>query len=422
MNSQELKTTSINTIMLGILTIAKMIFPLLLLPYLTRVLTVETYGMVSYVKAVMAYVQLCIDFGFIYSAVKEIVLAKDNKESINHILSNTILGKLVLSGASVVVVFILCFSIPTLRGNILYTFLCLIVPILSSFLVDFFFRGIEKMHYITIVFVVMKIISTILTVLFVHSDNEILLIPLFDILSSLLAVLMSWIIVYKLGYRIVKPNIKEALKSIKHSFSFFINSFASTAFGAFITIMIGLFIPDLKEIAYWSVSMQLVGAVQSLYTPISNGIYPYMIKNKSLKLIRLILLIFMPVVVCGCVFCYFMAPWILKIMSGEEYVSSAYLFRLLIPVLLISFPVAILGWPIFGPIDKQKEMSISTIIGAALQVIIIFVLIFANCFNLVSIAISRSISELGMLIARIVYCQKFKGLFAQEKTTSVEGG
>lgn len=403
--------------MLGILTIAKMIFPLLLLPYLTRVLSVETYGMVSYVKAIMAYVQLSIDFGFVYSAVKEIVLEKESKDSVNHILSNTILGKLILSSISIIIVFVMCLSIQTLKDNIFYTFLCLIVPILSSFLVDFFFRGIEKMHYITIVFVVMKIISLIFTVLFVNGDSEILLIPFFDIISSLIAILISWIIVYKLGYRIVKPKFKEALISIKHSFSFFINSFASTAFGAFITIMIGLFIPDLKEIAYWSVSIQLVGAVQSLYTPISNGIYPYMIKNKSLKLIKLVLLFFMPVVIGGCIFCYFLAPWILKIMSGEKYASSVYVFRLLIPVLLISFPVAILGWPIFGPIGKQKEMSISTIVGALLQVVIIFILILTNSFNLISIAISRSVSELGMLIARLIYCYKFKDLFTQNFMT-----
>ena len=34
------------------MSIAKIVFPLLTLPYLTRVLSVESYGVVSYVKAV----------------------------------------------------------------------------------------------------------------------------------------------------------------------------------------------------------------------------------------------------------------------------------------------------------------------------------------------------------------------------------
>lgn len=420
MKDKDLKVTSFNTIMLGILTIAKMLFPLITLPYLTRVLSVETYGLVSYVKAVMAYVQIVIDFGFIYSSVKDIVLHRNDPDEINKILSNTIMAKILLAASATLVVVIMCLFVPTLSGNILYTLFCLLTPILSCFLVDFFFRGIEKMHYIAIVFVAMKIISTVLTMVFVNNDGDILLIPLFDVLSSFVAIAISWFIVIKMKYRIVAPNFKQSLLEIKKSFSFFINSVASTAFGAFITIMIGFFIPDLKEVAFWSVSIQLVGAVQSLYTPFSNGIYPYMIKKKNFNLITLVLTIFTPIVIAGCFLCYFLAPWILRVMSGEEYVESAYLFRLLVPVLFLSFPVAILGWPVFGPIDKQKEMTLTTVIGALVQISIIIVLIVINKFTLVSIAISRIISELSMLIARIVYSYRFRNLFIHEKIIRVK--
>ena len=53
-----------NIIMLYGMSIAKIVFPLLTLPYLTRVLSVESYGVVSYVKAVMQYMQIAVDFGF----------------------------------------------------------------------------------------------------------------------------------------------------------------------------------------------------------------------------------------------------------------------------------------------------------------------------------------------------------------------
>ena len=43
---------------------AKIILPLITLPYLTRVLSVDAYGVVSYTKSVIAYFQLFIDFGF----------------------------------------------------------------------------------------------------------------------------------------------------------------------------------------------------------------------------------------------------------------------------------------------------------------------------------------------------------------------
>ena len=42
-----------NTVMLLIMNMAKLVFPLFTLPYLTRILTTNLYGSVSYVKAVM---------------------------------------------------------------------------------------------------------------------------------------------------------------------------------------------------------------------------------------------------------------------------------------------------------------------------------------------------------------------------------
>ena len=71
-----------NTIMLYGMSIAKIVFPLLTLPYLTRVLSVESYGVVSYVKAVMQYMQLVVDFGFMLSGTKDIVNAKNDHEKL----------------------------------------------------------------------------------------------------------------------------------------------------------------------------------------------------------------------------------------------------------------------------------------------------------------------------------------------------
>ena len=65
------KTFINNTIALYAMNIVKLIFPFLTLPYLTRVLSTSGYGVVTYVKAVIVYAQLFIDFGFMLSATKK---------------------------------------------------------------------------------------------------------------------------------------------------------------------------------------------------------------------------------------------------------------------------------------------------------------------------------------------------------------
>ena len=51
------------------------------LPYLTRVLSVDCYGSVSFVKNLITYFQIIVDFGFLFSATKDLVkIIKDKKD------------------------------------------------------------------------------------------------------------------------------------------------------------------------------------------------------------------------------------------------------------------------------------------------------------------------------------------------------
>ena len=359
--------------------------------------------------------QLFIDFGFIYSAVKDITFSKEDSVKVSNVIGDTVFARMILSLAASIVVLTMTFTIPILSKHKLFALLSFCVPILSSFLLDFLFRGIEKMHIVSLVFCAMKSISTILVLLFVKNDSQILLIPIFDIIGSLLAIALTWVFALKLGYTLRWGGVLGALKKIKESFFYFTNSFASSAFGALTTIIIGIFIVNLQEIAYWSVSLQLVAAVQALYTPISNGIYPYMVKQKKILLIRKILLIFMPVVFLGTVFCYFFAPLILKIVSGQEYVAAAGIFRALLPVLVMSFPVAILGLPALGAIGKIKHVNLATIVGALTQILGLGLLAVIERFSVLNIAILRNLSEATMMMMMIIFVIKYRKNFNGSK-------
>lgn len=395
-----------NTIMLYLMTIAKMVFPLITLPYLTRILSVECYGNVTFVKSYMTYIQLIIDFGFILSSVKDIVEANEDKEKIGIITGQTILAKLLLSCVSLVITLILCCFIQILKQNLLYTLLSLIAIVLSSFLLDFLFRGIEKMHVITITFVIMKTISTIFTLIIVKSDSDILWMPILDIISSIVAIIFTFKEVHKYKIPIKVKNIRISFDMIKESAVYFISNFATTAFGALNTVVIGILM-DSTQVAYWSVALQLIAAVNSMYSPITNGIYPQMIRDKSFALIRRVLYIFMPIVAIGCIIYFAVAKYIILIVSGDQYLDSVIILRCLIPVLLISFPSMILGWPTLGAIGKAKEVTITTMLTAVAQVIGLFILIIINKFTLINISIIRCVTEFLMLFLRARYCYIF---------------
>ncbi len=409
---QSEKNTAKNTVMLYIMAFAKLILPLLTLPYLTRVLSEEAYGLVTYVKACMTYMQLIIDFGFILSSVKDIVNAGGDKREIGYIAGHTYLAKTMLVGASFAVMAVLCAVIPILRGNILFSMLYFISIALTAYIADFLFRGMEKMHVITIIFLIAKGISTAATFIFVRGDAQLLLIPVLDIISNAITVFLGFLFSRSFEIRVRVRSIKASFVMLKDSFTYFMSSMATTVFSALNTILIGIVITDLNQIAYWGVCTQIVSAIQGLYTPITNGVYPHMIRKKNLSFIHKVLVLIMPIVIVGCALCFFLSKTALFVVGGEDYVVAHNLFRCLIPVLLFSFPAQLYGWPTLGAVGLEKQVTSSTIIAACIQVAGLIILIATGKMTLYALAILKCAIELVLMMIRVLYTYKNKAKFS----------
>ncbi len=400
-----------NTIMLMIFNIAKIVFPFITLPYLTRILTTDSYGTVAYVKTVMSYMQIFVDFGFVLSATKDIVKNKENKNKLEFVIRDTMIARIILGLIGFFVVLILSLALPILKENLLFTMLSYVVVFESIFLMDFLFRGLEKMHVITIRFIVMKLISTALTFVLIKNDSNLLLIPILDILSSSIAILLVFFEIKKLKLKMHFSGIKNAITSIKKSFIYFISNVASTSFNALSTIIIGIYVSP-TDVAYWSVCMQIIGSIQACYSPISDGIYPEMIRSKNISIIKKVLKIFLPIIGLGCIATYFLAKPVLLVLGGEKYLPVVPVLQLLIPNLFVGFLSIIFGWPTLGAIGKEKETTISTVSSIALNIVLLVILIITNTFNLYTIAIVRIITECMLFGIRYLYYRKNKELFS----------
>ena len=400
-----------NTIMLYVMTIAKLIFPLCTLPYLTRVLSTDAYGFVSYVKSCMTYMQLIVDFGFILSAVKDIVKANGDQRRIGEIAGNVFVSKLCLSIISGLTLVVMCVFIKLLQLNILFVVLSFVTVATTSFLADFLFRGLEKMHYITIIYLIAKGTSTALTFVLVRGDSSIMWMPILDITANVISILISFIILFKLKIRIYFTRLKDCFVMIKDSFFYFLSSVATTAFAALNTVLIGIYLTDLDKIAQWTLCLHIVSAIQGLYAPITNSIYPHMIKEKNLAFIHKTLMIFMPIVIAGCAMCYFFADLAILIVGGEKYLEASGLFRLMIPILFFSFPAQVYGWPTLGAIGKVKQTTASTMITAVAQILGLAFLIVTKKFTLPALVVLRFSTEALMMAIRMGITYKNRRCF-----------
>ncbi len=174
------------------------------------------------------------------------------------------------------------------------------------------------MHILTIRFVIMQSVATVLTFFLVHGDQDLLLIPVLNLIATGIAAGISLgeiLFKYKIKLRISCK--RDIWHSLKNAFVFWISDISSTAFTALNTLLIGAFLPA-TEVALWSISLQIIIVLQRLYSPISNSIYPYMIREPKIKFIKKILTLCLPLVFTGCVALWFLADIIMNILGGEN--------------------------------------------------------------------------------------------------------
>lgn len=407
--NKERKNLAKNTIALYIMNIVKLIFPLLTLPYLTRILSTTTYGFVTYVKSLIVYVQLFIDFGFLLSATKNIVRAQ-TKEEIGSIIGNTIFEKLILGLIASILFIVASLFIPIIQKNICFSLLYLISSLVSIFILDFLYRGIEKMNYVAIPYIVSKTISLIFTFIIVKNDNDIMYIPLFEFFGNLIAAFMSIYFLKRVHIKINYKNLKNSFNDIKDSLIYFISNFATTIFGALTTIVAGFYISE-ENIAFWGICMQILAAAKALYNPLTNSLYPYMLRKRNIKLINKIALIMVIPMVAGTVLVIFGNEFIFRIIGGIKYEKAGITLIFLLPAFIFSFYSMLYGWPVLGAIEKSKETTISTVIAAVFQIIELLFLGIYNCFNLKTLAISCSVTEFLLFIIRVIIVYKNKDEF-----------
>ena len=193
-----------NTVMLYLLTFSTYILNLVIVPYQTRVLGPEKYGLRGLAVAIITYVQLFIDFGFLLSATEEVANNQDDKGKISKIFTAVTLNKLMLSAVAAVVLIGVCMLVPRWKENLLFISLYCASTVLSSLIPDFLYRGIEKMGSITVRTVLIRVFFTAMVLVFVKKPEDYLLIPILQMIGNGVALVATYFHLYfKIGVRFV---------------------------------------------------------------------------------------------------------------------------------------------------------------------------------------------------------------------------
>ncbi|MFU2053771.1 oligosaccharide flippase family protein, partial [Gallibacterium anatis] len=77
-----------NFLSLSVLQVFSYALPLLTLPYLVKVLTPSYYGLISFSQSIAVFLFIIVDFGFNFSAVRQIASYQNNIKKLIEIFSS----------------------------------------------------------------------------------------------------------------------------------------------------------------------------------------------------------------------------------------------------------------------------------------------------------------------------------------------
>lgn len=391
-----------NTFMLYLLTFSSYFFGLVTVPYLTRVLGPGVYGKIGVAFAFATFMQLIFDFGFILSATADVTKKRGDTFGLSSLMTSITICKLFLIIASSVV----CLLVAGFwsAGDIdlpLYALYFSYVAV-NSLLPDYLYRGLEQMEKITIRTVIIKVLFTCCIFIFVRDSDHYLLVPVFYLLGSAVALVASFIDVWR-SYRVrfVSVPPKVVKDDFLKSCPFFISRFMLNAYTTANTMLLGALYPGSELVGFYSANEKVITAGKGAITPISDSLYPHMVRTKDFRLLKKLIPIGEVVILVGCAVAFVWAEEVCSLLFGESYRAAGNVLRCMLPLLPIVFPSYVIGYPGLTPLGLQDVANRSVMFGACCQIAGLIIGYLLSSLSVYYVALLTCLTEFVVLAIRL---------------------
>ena len=397
-----------NFISLGALQIVSYVIPLISLPYLSRVLGVEKFGLVFFAFAFMQYFIMLTDYGFGLSATREIAVNRHNKNNLSNIFSAVTFIKFILLIVSFVLLCAMVFFIPKLRENWLVFMLSFLMVVGNAIYPVWFFQGMERMKYITFLNILSKTIFLVLIFIFVKRESDYIIVPLLNSMGFLVSgVIGMFFAIKNLGAKLYIPKWTSIKKQFKYSSEFFLSRVSVSAYTNTNTFCLGL-IGSTVMVGYYVAAEKIYNAINGIQAPLGQALYPFVAKNKDIKTYKkwFKVAVLCNILVCSIVFIF--AKEFITLFYGSEMTNAYHVLRIFSLISLVVFPSMLVGYPLIGAMGHTKEANGSVIIGSVVHIAGLFILFVINKMNIYSIALMVLITESVVLGIRGYSIWKYK--------------
>ena len=160
-----------NFFSLSALQLVGMLLPLITLPYVLRVIGLEKYGLIALALSLVAYFNSIVDFSFRITATRDVAVFRNSTKKLNLIYSKVTTVKAIFLTLSLILLTLIIIIYPPFYEEKFIFFSASLSLIGYMLFPEWFFQGMEKMKYITVINIIVKVAFALSVFVFIKATN-----------------------------------------------------------------------------------------------------------------------------------------------------------------------------------------------------------------------------------------------------------
>ncbi len=322
---------------LSVLQAITYILPILILPYLFRVLGPEKFGLIAFAQAFVQYFMILTDYGFSISATKEISLCQNDHSEICKVFSSVMTAKIGLALISLGMLSAVVYFVPKFRDDWLVYVFSFGAVVGNTLFPVWFFQGTEKMKHIADLNILGGVLFAVLIFVFVKGPEDFLTVPLINSSVFLITGLLGQYIAFrKFGISFRFPGYTSLRKQLEAGWDIFISIVAINAYTTTRIFAVGL-LTNNTITGLYSIADKIAGVCQTFpLTSFSQALFPrlskiyHKSKKRALEFMRKIQMITINISLIGLPLIFVFSRVIVRFICGGDYPEAVLALRLLL--------------------------------------------------------------------------------------------
>jgi PST family polysaccharide transporter len=344
--------------------IVNQLMPLIIIPYLARVLEPTGWGMVAFAQAFAMYGIITIEYGFELTGVRSVAQLRHDPAELGGLIAGILGAQVLLSGAVALAALLVHLYVPPFDEQPLLVLAGLLFAILQGFAPIWYFIGQERVPLIAAIDTIAKIVATLLIFAFVRSIDDGWLVLMFYAVAAGISTVLS----YALLLREARPRGFQpglAWTTLKRGFSVFTMRIGVAMHTTGNTLLLGLLVPP-AQVAFFAAGEKLCRPAAWLLYPINAALLPRLSElvghspDAASRMAGISLMVMLGIGGAFGLAIGVLAPWLIELMFGPAYQVAVPVLRVmavLVPLIVLN-GVLVSQWLVPHGLDRALTVVI----------------------------------------------------------------